>query len=131
MIFDRQQLETFAVVVEQKNFGSAAKELNVTRGAVSQRIIALKEALGTLLLVRDGNIPTPAGEALLRHVQALKLMEAETLGKSNPIRADCQRLPSRSTPIRSRPGLSLLPVLSQRKILHLSSPVMTRTLRCL
>jgi len=84
MIFDRQQLETFAVVVELRNFGVAAKALNVTRGAVSQRIIALEEALGTPLLVRDGNVPTPAGEALLRHVQTLKLMEADTLQQIKP-----------------------------------------------
>jgi len=84
MIFDRQQLETYAVVVELRNFGAAAKGLNVTRGAVSQRIIALEEALGTPLLVRDGNVPTPAGEALLRHIQALKLMEADTLQQIKP-----------------------------------------------
>jgi len=84
MIFDRQQLETFAVVVELRNFGAAAKTLNVTRGAVSQRIIALEEALGTPLLVRDGNVPTPAGEALLRHIQALKLMEGDTLKQIKP-----------------------------------------------
>ena len=84
MMFDRQQLETFAVVVELHNFGAAAKTLNVTRGAVSQRVIALEEALGTPLLVRDGNVPTPAGEALLRHIQALKLMEADTIDQIKP-----------------------------------------------
>jgi LysR family transcriptional regulator (chromosome initiation inhibitor) len=84
MIFDRQQLETFAVVVELRNFGIAAKALNVTRGAISQRIIALEEALGVPLLVRDGNVPTPAGEALLRHIQTLKLMEADTLDQIKP-----------------------------------------------
>lgn len=52
--FDRYQLESFAVVVETRHFGRAAQVLNVTRGAVSQRIIALEEAFGTPLLVRDG-----------------------------------------------------------------------------
>jgi len=84
MMFDRQQLETFAVVVELRNFGAAARTLNVTRGAVSQRVIALEETLGTPLLVREGNVPTPAGEALLRHIRALKLMEADTLGQLKP-----------------------------------------------
>ncbi|ACD20822.1 HTH-type transcriptional regulator ArgP [Paraburkholderia phytofirmans] len=84
MTFDRQQLETFCAVVELRNFGAAAKTLNVTRGAVSQRIIALEEALGAPLLVRDGNVPTPAGEAVLRHAQALKLMEADTLQQIKP-----------------------------------------------
>jgi LysR family transcriptional regulator (chromosome initiation inhibitor) len=84
MIFDRQQLETFSVVVEMRHFGFAAKALNVTRGAVSQRIIALEEALGTSLLVRDGNVPTPAGEAVLRHIQVLKLMESDILHQIKP-----------------------------------------------
>ncbi|MFT4507386.1 HTH-type transcriptional regulator ArgP [Caballeronia sp. 15711] len=84
MLFDRQQLETFAMVLEMRNFGVAAQALNVTRGAVSQRIIALEEALGTPLIVREGSIPTPAGEALLRHIQALKLMEADTLQQIKP-----------------------------------------------
>lgn len=84
MNFDRQQLETFAVVVETRNFGRAAEALNVTRGAVSQRVIALERALDTPLLVRDGITPTPAGEILLRHIQALKLLEADTLQRIKP-----------------------------------------------
>jgi LysR family transcriptional regulator (chromosome initiation inhibitor) len=84
MGFDRQQLETFAVVIETRHFGRAAGALNVTRGAVSQRIIALEEALGTPLLVREGMVPTPAGETLLRHIQALNLLEADTLQRIKP-----------------------------------------------
>jgi LysR family transcriptional regulator (chromosome initiation inhibitor) len=84
MSFDRHQLETFSVVVEARHFGRAARVLNVTRGAVSQRILALEEAFGTPLLVRDGVTPTPAGETLLRHIQALKLLEADTLQRIKP-----------------------------------------------
>jgi len=84
MIFDRHQLETFAVVIETRHFGRAADILNVTRGAVSQRIIALEGAFGTPLLVRDGITPTPAGETLLQHVQALKLLEADTFRRIKP-----------------------------------------------
>lgn len=86
MIFDRHQLETFAVVIETRHFGRAADILNVTRGAVSQRIIALEGAFGTPLLVRDGITPTPAGETLLQHIQALKLLEADTLQRIKPDR---------------------------------------------
>lgn len=85
MSFDRQQLETFATVAETRHFGRAARALNVTRGAVSQRIIALEEAFGTPLLVRDRVMPTPAGEMLLRHIQALKLLEADTLQRIKPM----------------------------------------------
>ncbi|MFP3613176.1 HTH-type transcriptional regulator ArgP [Paraburkholderia sp. SIMBA_050] len=84
MNFDRQQLETFSVVVETGHYGRAARVLNVTRGAVSQRIISMEEAFGTPLLVRDGVTPTPAGEILLHHIQALKLLEADTLRRIKP-----------------------------------------------
>lgn len=84
MNFDRQQLETFAVVVECRHFGKAARSLHISRGAVSQRIIALEEKLGTPLLVRDGCDLTPAGEALLRHIQVLQLLEADTLRQIKP-----------------------------------------------
>jgi LysR family transcriptional regulator, chromosome initiation inhibitor len=86
MSFDRQQLETLAAVIETRHFGRAAEMLNVTRGAVSQRVIALEEALGTALLVRDGVTPTPAGQILLQHIQALKLLEADTLQQIKPDR---------------------------------------------
>jgi LysR family transcriptional regulator (chromosome initiation inhibitor) len=84
MVFDRQQLETFAVVVELRHFGRAANALNITRGAVSQRINALEETLGAPLLVRDGAVPTPAGEALLRHIQVLRTLETDTLKQIKP-----------------------------------------------
>lgn len=84
MNFDRHQLETFAVVIETRNFRRAADMLNVTRGAVSQRIMALEEAFGTPLLVRDGITPTPAGETLLRHIQALEFLEADTIHRIKP-----------------------------------------------
>jgi LysR family transcriptional regulator (chromosome initiation inhibitor) len=92
MSFDRHQLETFAVVVETRHFGRAARALNVSRGAVSQRIIALEEAFGTPLLVRDGVIPTPAGETLLRHIRAIKLLEADTLQRIKPAGAERTRI---------------------------------------
>lgn len=84
MNFDRQQLETFSILIETRHFARAADALNVTRGAVSQRMIALEEAFGTPLLVRDGMMPTPAGEMLLDHIQALKLLEADTLQRMKP-----------------------------------------------
>ena len=44
-MLDRDQLETFAVVIEQQSFEKAATALSITRGAVSQRIKALEESL--------------------------------------------------------------------------------------
>jgi LysR family transcriptional regulator (chromosome initiation inhibitor) len=79
-MLDRDQLETFATVAEQQSFERAATLLNVTRGAVSQRVKALEESLATILLLRDKPVtPTPAGEVLLRHVKTLRLLEASSL----------------------------------------------------
>jgi LysR family transcriptional regulator (chromosome initiation inhibitor) len=72
-------LEAFNAAVEMRHFGEAAATLSVTRGAVSQRLKALEEAVGTPLVVREGNTPTPAGEALFRHIRVLKILEADTL----------------------------------------------------
>jgi LysR family transcriptional regulator, chromosome initiation inhibitor len=85
MIFDRQQLEAFSAVVETRHFGEAAALLNVTRGAVSQRLKALEDTLGIPLIVREGNTLTSAGEALLRHVRVLKILEADTMRHLKPM----------------------------------------------
>lgn len=75
-MFDRSQLEAFATVTEYGSFEQAANALHITRGAVSQRIKALEEALSTVLLVRERPaLPTAAGEVVLRHVKALRLLE--------------------------------------------------------
>ena len=79
-MLDRDQLETFATIVELQSFERAAGALRITRGAVSQRIKALEQSLAAVLLVRDKPVvATPAGETLLRHVQALRMLEGSTL----------------------------------------------------
>lgn len=84
-MLDRDQLETFATVAETQSFERAAVMLNITRGAVSQRIRSLEESLATVLLVRDKPVgPTPAGEVLLRHVKALRMLEGATLQELTP-----------------------------------------------
>jgi LysR family transcriptional regulator (chromosome initiation inhibitor) len=82
---DRDQLETFAVIAEAQSFENAAKLLNISRGAVSQRIKALEESLSTVLLIREKPVvPTVRGEILLRHVQALRLLEDATRAELMP-----------------------------------------------
>ncbi len=62
-MLDRDQLETFATVVEQQSFDRAASVLSITRGAVSQRIKALEESLSTVLVKRERPVAaTHAGE---------------------------------------------------------------------
>lgn len=84
-MLDREQLETFATITEHGSFDRAARVLNVTRGAVSQRIKALEESLTTVLLVREKPVrPTARGEALLRHVKALRMLEGAVLREIVP-----------------------------------------------
>jgi LysR family transcriptional regulator (chromosome initiation inhibitor) len=93
-MLDRDHLETFATVAEEQSFERAATQLNITRGAVSQRIRGLEERLASVLLVREKPVvPTAAGEVLLRHVKALRLLEGSTLRELNPSPESCAPVP--------------------------------------
>lgn len=74
------QLAAFAAVLDEGSFDGAARRLSLTPSAISQRIKALEDRLGQILILR--RIPceaTEAGQRLLRSVQQLRLLEAETL----------------------------------------------------
>jgi LysR family transcriptional regulator, chromosome initiation inhibitor len=58
-MFDPAQLAALAAVHRRGSFEIAAAELHVTPSAISQRIKALEEAAGTLL-VRPAVPPKPA-----------------------------------------------------------------------
>lgn len=79
------QLAAFAAVLEEGSFEAAAHRLSVTPSAVSQRIKALEDRLGQVLLVRQIPCrPTPAGERLLRRVRPMQALEAEALADFLP-----------------------------------------------
>lgn len=74
------QLAAFAAVLEEGGFEAAARRLSVTPPAVSQRIKALEDRLGQVLVVRQAPCrATPAGERLLRRVRPMLALEAEAL----------------------------------------------------
>lgn len=55
-MLDRDQLETFAIVAEERSFERAAHVLNITRGAASQRVKALEDrahAASSALLAQE------------------------------------------------------------------------------
>lgn len=80
--FDREQLETLAAVVAAGTFDAAARRLSVTPSAISQRIRALEQQLGRVVVVRSKPIrPTESGAALLRLAQQLVVLEQETAGE--------------------------------------------------
>ena len=73
-------IETLATVVKEGTFDAAARTLHVTPSAVSQRIKALEQRVGRVLVVRTKPVQaTEAGEVLLRLGQQLTLLEHETL----------------------------------------------------
>lgn len=74
------QLSAFAAVLSEGSFESAARRLSITPSAISQRIKALEDRLGQVLILRQSPCrATEAGQRLLRSVQQLQLLEAETL----------------------------------------------------
>lgn len=79
------QLAAFAAVVDEGSFEAAARRLCITSSAVSQRIKALEDRLGQVLLVRQPPCrPTPAGALLLRRVRPMQMLEAEALADFLP-----------------------------------------------
>jgi LysR family transcriptional regulator (chromosome initiation inhibitor) len=80
MRFDPAQLAALSAVLRCGAFDQAAAELNVTPSAVSQRIKALEEHVGTALVHRGSPCtPTSAGRRLAKHAGDLGLLEAQLL----------------------------------------------------
>lgn len=76
-MFDRLQLRTLATLLRAGSFDAAARLLGVTQSAVSQRVRALEERAGTVLVRRTQPVAaTAAGARLARHAEALDLIEA-------------------------------------------------------
>jgi DNA-binding transcriptional LysR family regulator len=73
MRFDWTDLRVFLHACETGSMTQAANRSHLTLAAVSARIRALEESVGTPLLRRHarGVVPTPAGEALARHARLL------------------------------------------------------------
>jgi LysR family transcriptional regulator (chromosome initiation inhibitor) len=79
---DSQQLAAFAAVMELGSFDSAADRLHVTQSAVSQRIKALEQRVGQVLVFRGKPCrATPAGVPLLRLAAQMAILESEALAE--------------------------------------------------
>lgn len=77
------QLAAFAAVIEYGSFDAAAERLHVTPSAVSQRIKALEQRVGQVLVVREKPCkPTAAGIPLLRLAAQTALLESEALAET-------------------------------------------------
>lgn len=76
MQFEYPLLEALAAVVREGTFEAAARSLNITQSAVSQRVKLLEEKTGAVLIVRGRPcIATEYGQQLYRHVEQVQLLE--------------------------------------------------------
>ncbi|MET0854294.1 MAG: LysR family transcriptional regulator ArgP [Microterricola sp.] len=80
MQLQSDHLRTLAAVLDEGSLESAARALHVTPSAISQRIKALEQQLGRVLLVRSKPIrATESGELVMRLARQLEQLEHETL----------------------------------------------------
>lgn len=71
---------TLATVIDEGTLDAAARRLHITSSAVSQRVRALEDQLGRVVLVRSKPVrATPAGDAVVRLARQLALLEHDAL----------------------------------------------------
>ena len=76
MQFEYPLLEALAAVAREGTFEAAARALNITQSAVSQRIKLLEERTGAILIARGRPcVATEFGQQLYRHVEQVQLLE--------------------------------------------------------
>ncbi|SAL60741.1 chromosome replication initiation inhibitor protein [Caballeronia peredens] len=81
-MLDYALLDALLAVVRTGSFERAARELNVTPSAVSQRVKLLEERVGSLLVKRGQPCEATASGALLcRHTERVQMLEAELGGR--------------------------------------------------
>lgn len=83
---------TLAAIVDGGSLDAAARTLNVTPSAVSQRLKSLEQQLGHVLIVRGRPaVPTAAGETVIRLARQIALLEHEAL-ESLGLEGDASRI---------------------------------------
>jgi LysR family transcriptional regulator (chromosome initiation inhibitor) len=90
---DAHQLAALAAVIQSGSFDAAAEWLHVTPSAISQRIKALEQRIGQVLVVREKPCrPTAAGIPLLRLAAQTAVLEAEALAETTGNSASLTRI---------------------------------------
>jgi len=96
MSLDTKQLAALAEILRQGSFEAAAAALGVTQSAISQRLKALEDSFGCILVERSTPCRgTAAGLRLAAHADAVALMEADlarSLGLGGPRSHSSQRV---------------------------------------
>ena len=81
-MFDYAALSAVAMIAQEGSFERAAAALGVTPSAVSQRVRALEERLGAVLIVRGHPCTATAiGARLCAHADRVRLLESELAGQ--------------------------------------------------
>ncbi len=87
-MLDYAALRAVAAVVETGSFEKAARRLNVTPSAVSQRVKQIEDRLGTVLIVRGNPCrATENGDWLCRHMETVGLLEADLMTRLPALRS--------------------------------------------
>jgi DNA-binding transcriptional LysR family regulator len=70
---DANALELFARIAAAGSFAQAARELGLTRAAISRRVAAIETAIGAMLFTRSTRALglTPAGRRLAQRARAV------------------------------------------------------------
>lgn len=77
-MFDYKQVEAVAAVVLEGSFEKAAARLHITQSAVSQRVKALEDGLGRMLVVRATPVrATVEGQRIVEHFLKVGQLEAD------------------------------------------------------
>lgn len=77
-MFDPSQLAALSAILRTGSFERAAFALGVTQSAISQRMRALEEKVGTPLVIRAQPCKaTEAGRRLFQHAEELRLLEQD------------------------------------------------------
>ncbi|KZE91906.1 LysR family transcriptional regulator ArgP [Microbacterium sp. TNHR37B] len=79
-MFNAEFARTLATVIDEGSLEAAARRLHLTPSAVSQRIKALEESVGRVLIVRSKPVrPTAAAEPVVRFARQLALIQHDAM----------------------------------------------------
>jgi len=93
-MLDYASLAAVAAVVQEGSFERAARILNVTPSAISQRVKLLEERLGSVLIVRGQPCrATEAGLLLCRHAEQVGMLEHDLRKALPQLTQNAQRNP--------------------------------------